>query len=106
MLLGIRPNALTLSDASAERGGLAGTVTLVEHVGAASVIAVKLSDGATAHDEEGAVPGEIMVTVQGYSDLKPGAAVSVELDLSEAVLFSRSTSRRLETSAASATSAV
>ncbi|MGO4282728.1 ABC transporter ATP-binding protein [Bosea sp. TAB14] len=95
VLLGIRPNALTLSDASASGGGLAGTVSLVEHVGAESVVAVKLSDGATAHDEEGAVPGEIMATVQGYSDLQPGAAVSIGLDLSEVVLFSRSTGQRI-----------
>ena len=75
--------------------GLFGTVSLVEHVGAESVIAVKLSDGTTAHEEEGAVPGEIMVTVQGYSELKPGDPVTLGADLSEAVLFSRATGRRI-----------
>ncbi|QEL24966.1 ABC transporter ATP-binding protein [Bosea sp. F3-2] len=95
VLLGIRPNALTLALPASGTGGLAGTVSLVEHVGAESVIAVKLSHAGTAHEEEGAVPGEIMVTTQGYSDLEPGTAVTVGLDLSEAVLFSRSSGERL-----------
>jgi len=94
VLLGIRPNALTLAPPGGTTG-LAGTVSLVEHVGAESVIAVKLSHAGTAHEEEGAVPGEIMITEQGYSDLAPGAAVTVGLDLSEAVLFSRNTGERL-----------
>ncbi|WP_420102920.1 ABC transporter ATP-binding protein [Bosea sp. (in: a-proteobacteria)] len=100
VILGIRPNALTVSPAAGEQAGvgqagLFGTVSLVEHVGAESVIAVKLSDGTTAHEEEGAVPGEIMVTVQGYSELKPGDPVTLGADLSEAVLFSRETGRRI-----------
>ncbi|ACL60509.1 ABC transporter ATP-binding protein [Methylobacterium nodulans] len=99
VLLGIRANALALG-APGGAGGLAGTVSLVEHVGAESVVAVKLSQVRTAHDEEGAVPGEIMVTASGYSDLKPGDAVTVGLDLSEAVLFSRSTGVRLVASLA------
>jgi multiple sugar transport system ATP-binding protein len=41
-----------------------------------------------------------MVTVPGYSDLKPGAAVTVHLDLSEAVLFSRDTGERIVSSLA------
>jgi multiple sugar transport system ATP-binding protein len=94
VLLGIRPNALTLA-APGGQGQLAGTVSLVEHVGAESVVAVKLSHAATAHDEEGAVAGEIMITTQGYSELKPGDPVSVVPDLSEAVLFSRSTGEQL-----------
>ncbi|POR49256.1 ABC transporter ATP-binding protein [Bosea psychrotolerans] len=94
VLLGIRPNALTLA-APGGQGQLTGTVSLVEHVGAESVVAVKLSHAATAHDEEGAVPGEIMITTQGYSELKAGDPVSVVPDLSEAVLFSRSTGERL-----------
>jgi len=94
ILLGIRPNALTLG-AAGVAGQLAGQVSLVEHVGAESVVAVKLSHASTAHDEEGAVPGEIMITTQGYSDLEPGDQVSVVADLSEAVLFSRATGERL-----------
>ena len=94
VLLGIRPNVMTLARLG-DSGQLAGTVNLVEHVGAESVIAVKLLHAATAHDEEGAVPGEIMITTQGYSDLRQGDSVSVAVDLSEAVLFSRSTGAQL-----------
>lgn len=94
VLLGIRPNALTLGTPGAA-GGLAATVSLVEHAGAESVVAVKLSHATTSHEEEGAVAGEIMITASGYSDLKPGDAVTVGLDLSEAVLFSRSTGQRM-----------
>ena len=94
VLLGIRPNVMTLARLG-DPGQLAGTVNLVEHVGAESVIAVKLLHATTAHDEEGAVPGEIMITTQGYSDLRQGDSVSVAVDLSEAVLFSRATGAQL-----------
>jgi len=99
VLLGIRPNAMTLAKLG-DSGQLAGTVSLVEHVGAESVIAVKLLHAATAHDEEGSVPGEIMITTQGYSDLRHGDRVSVAVDLSEAVLFSRATGAQLSASVA------
>jgi multiple sugar transport system ATP-binding protein len=97
-LLGIRPGALSLAGAATE-GAMTGKVSLVEHVGAESVVAIQLDAAQTAHDEEGAVPGEIMVTVPGYSDLKPGDAVGLVPDLAEAVLFSRETGRRLAASA-------
>lgn len=96
VLLGVRPNALTLGNPGIA-GGLAGTVSLVEHVGAESIVAVKLLHAKTAHDEEGAVAGEIMITVPGYSNLQPGDSVTVGMDLSEVVLFSRSTGERLRT---------
>jgi len=99
VLLGIRPNAMTIARLG-DPGRLAGLVTLVEHVGAESVIAVKLLHAATAHDEEGAVPGEIMITTQGYSDLRHGDRVFVAVDLSEAVMFSRATGAQLSSSAA------
>ena len=36
-----------------------------------------------------------MITAPGYSELAPGAAVTIGLDLSEAVLFSAETGQRL-----------
>ncbi|KRD99984.1 sugar ABC transporter [Bosea sp. Root381] len=99
LLLGIRPGALTIG-APGEAGGLSGTVSLVEHVGAESVIAVGLAQARTAHEEEGEVAGEIMVTASGYSDLARGKPVTVGLNLSEAVLFSAENSRRLGDDAA------
>lgn len=94
VLLGIRPGALAIHPAGTA-GGLSGSVSFVEHVGAESVIAVGLAKARTAHPEEGEVPGEIMVTAAGYSEREQGEAVSLSLDLSEAVLFSAEDGRRL-----------
>ena len=99
VLLGIRPGAVTVG-AAAGPIGLKGMVSFVEHVGAESVIAVTLAQARTAHEEEGEVAGEIMVTAPGYSDLARGASVTLGLDLSEAVLFSAETGARLGTDAA------
>ncbi len=59
------------------------------------MIAVGLAQARTAHPEEGEVPGEIMVTAAGYSEREQGEAVSLSLDLTEAVLFSAEDGRRL-----------
>jgi multiple sugar transport system ATP-binding protein len=86
VMLGIRPNAISLAHPS-DPDAIAGIITLVEHVGAESIIAVKLKDAHTAHDEEGAGGDEVMVTVPGYTDYEAGATVGLRLDLSEASLF-------------------
>jgi multiple sugar transport system ATP-binding protein len=93
VLVGIRPNALTVTPEA--EGTLAGKVALVEHVGAESVIDVKLDRATTAHREEGEGRNEVMITHLGYSDLRANDAVRVRLDLSEAVLFSPDTGLRL-----------
>jgi len=85
ILLGIRPNAMSTSG----DGGLAGRVVLVEHVGAESIVSVKLDNARTAHSDDGVAGDEAMVVEQGYSDLRAGQGVRVGLDLAEAVLFSR-----------------
>jgi len=93
VLVGIRPNALTI--VSGHDQALAGTVALVEHVGAESVIDVRLDHATTAHREEGEGRNEVMITESGYSDLHANDAVSVAVDLSEAVLFSPESGLRL-----------
>ena len=93
MLVGVRPNALTI--VSGHDHALAGTVALVEHVGAESVIDVRLDQATTAHREEGEGRNEVMITESGYSDLHANDVVSVAVDLSEAVLFSPESGLRL-----------
>ena len=94
LLLGVRPPAMTLSPAPGA-ATLPGTVGLVEHVGAESVVAVRLDGVETLHDAEDGLPSTVMVTVPGYSELKVGEAVHVGLDLDHAVLFDRTTGARL-----------
>ena len=93
VLVGIRPNSLTI--AAEGEGTLAGKVALVEHVGAESVIDVRLDHATTAHREEGEGRNEVMITEQGYSDLRANDAVSVAVDLTDAVLFSPDSGLRL-----------
>lgn len=94
VVLGIRPNALSLQRSGT---GLAGRVALVEHVGAESLVAVALEQARTLHDEEGAASAELMVTVPGYTDLAVGDSVSVGVDAAQAVLFDATTGRNLAT---------
>lgn len=91
-VLGVRPNALTVARAGQ---GLAGTVSLVEHVGAESLVAVRLTQAQTLHEEEGNAGADVMVTLPGYTDLRAGEAVVVGLDLAQAVLFDAATGRNL-----------
>ena len=93
VLVGIRPNAFTI--AAGREQTLAGKVALVEHVGAESVIDVRLDHATTAHREEGEGRNEVMITEQGYSDLRASEAVSVTVDLTDAVLFSPDSGLRL-----------
>lgn len=101
VLVGIRPNALTIVSGGDQ--ALAGTVALVEHVGAESVIDVRLDHATTAHREEGEGRNEVMITESGYSDLHANDAVSVAIDLSEAVLFAPESGLRLRPASESAT---
>ncbi|KDR88402.1 sugar ABC transporter [Agrobacterium sp. TS43] len=93
VLFGIRPNAIRLTP-ERQPGSVEGTVTLVEHIGAESVIAVTLSNARTAHREEGELDA-VMVTEQGYTGLKVGDPVSLAFNLDDAVLFSAETGLRL-----------
>jgi multiple sugar transport system ATP-binding protein len=93
VLVGIRPNSLTIVESG--DGTLAGKVALVEHVGAESVIDVRLDHATTAHREEGEGQNEVMITESGYSDLRANDTVRVGVDLTEAVLFSPDSGRRL-----------
>ncbi len=93
VLVGIRPNSLKIVGSG--EGALAGKIALVEHVGAESVIDVKLDHATTAHREEGEGRNEVMITESGYSDLRANDTVRVGIDLSEAVLFSPESGRRL-----------
>jgi len=104
VLVGIRPNSLTI--VSGHDQALAGTVALVEHVGAESVIDVRLDHATTAHREEGEGRNEVMITESGYSDLHANDVVSVAVDLSEAVLFSPESGLRLRPASQAATARV
>ena len=93
VLVGIRPNSLKI--AGSGEGALAGKIALVEHVGAESVIDVRLDHATTAHREEGEGRNEVMITESGYSDLRANDAVRVAVDLTDAVLFSPDSGLRL-----------
>lgn len=92
VILGIRPNHLQIEVGAA---GVPGAVSLVEHVGAESLVAVSLDNATTAHDEEGLAPNDVMVTMSGYSSLAMGQRISLQFDLGEAVLFSATTGQNL-----------
>ena len=95
VLLGVRPEALTIASAG-DPDTLAGEVALVEHIGAESLIAVKLKHAGTAHDEdEEQKQSGVMATTPGYSDLQVGDPVAVGVTLSEAVFFSSQTGEQL-----------
>jgi multiple sugar transport system ATP-binding protein len=97
VLLGIRPNALAISSptTSPTSAGLAGSVSLVEHVGAESIITVRLDSAKTIHDRDGGTVEEIMITAAGYSALNAGDRVCVSANLLECVLFSSGTGERI-----------
>ena len=85
VLLGVRPNAMSVGGDA----GLAGRVVLVEHVGAESIVSIRLDNARTAHSDEGEAGDEVMVAEQGYSSLQPAQAVRIAVDLGDAVLFAR-----------------
>ena len=95
VLLGVRPNHFSIAT---DATGLAGVVSLVEHIGAESLVAVTLHSTKTAHDEEGVVPNEVMVTAPGYSELSAREPVLLQVNLDEAVLFSAKTGENLASS--------
>jgi multiple sugar transport system ATP-binding protein len=95
VLLGVRPNALVVVPLDGQ--GLPGAVTLVEHVGAESIITVRLDSARTAHDRDGGSAEEIMVTETGYSDLRAGDRVRVSADLAQSVVFAADTGQRIST---------
>ena len=98
VLLGIRPNSLAIVDPQDKRG-LAGTVSLVEHIGADSIITIKLDSVKTAHegDSESDASDEIMLTKSGYSNLSAGSRVGVMMNLDHASIFSTSSGQRIST---------
>ena len=93
LLLGVRPKALVIG--RPQTPGLAGTVTLVEHLGVDSIVTVRLADAQTSHAGEDIPDAEIMVVVPDYSDLAIGDAVSVGVDPAKAVYFDSATGMRL-----------
>jgi len=98
VILGVRPHRFSVGADSS--GALAGKVSLVEHVGSESSVAVSLHTARTAHDEEGSAPDEMMMVLPGYSPLRAGQDVALVPDLGEAVLFSAQTGQNLTDGAA------
>ena len=94
VLVGVRPSALSIVHDAAQ-AGLAGTVALVEHVGAESIVTIRLDTASTAHDRDGGVANEIMLTESGYSTLRIGSPVRVSPDLAQAVVFAGDTGKRI-----------
>lgn len=95
ILLGLRPEALSIT-LTGGSGTLAGTATLVEHIGAQSLVSVKLTNAETAHEDEEQDQSGVTAVTQGYTTLQVGHPVNVGIDLSDAVLFSPQTGERLE----------
>jgi multiple sugar transport system ATP-binding protein len=93
VLLGVRPNAITLTT-EPRPGSLRGEVVMVEHVGADSIIAVRLTDGRTAHNDDGDLDA-VMVTVPGYCELSMGQPVSLTIDPDQPILFSATSGQRI-----------
>jgi multiple sugar transport system ATP-binding protein len=100
VIVGVRPNRFTLAPVDAS--SLSGTVSLVEHIGAESVVAVALTGARTSHDEEGSAADEAMVVLAGYSPLQAGQSVALQPDLCDAALFSAQTGQNLIPIAAAA----
>ncbi len=97
LLVGVRPSALSIEPVGSP-GTIAGEVALVEHIGAESLISVRLAQARTGHEEEEQSRDEVMATSSGYSDLRPGDRVGLRPDLAEAVLFSAESGRRVAAS--------
>jgi multiple sugar transport system ATP-binding protein len=95
VLLGVRPSAVTIQPVGTT-GGIAATVALVEHIGAESLVALRLDHARTAHEED---QSEVMAVVQGYSELRSGQAVSLALELADTVLFGAADGQRIDAGA-------
>jgi multiple sugar transport system ATP-binding protein len=94
VLVGLRPEALAIVEPG-NPDSIAGEVAMVEHIGAESLVSVKLRLAATAHEEEEQEQGGVMATAPGYSELKVGDQVAIGLNLSDTVFFSAQTGERL-----------
>jgi multiple sugar transport system ATP-binding protein len=92
VLLGVRPSAVAIQPAGTP-GGVAASVALVEHIGAESLVALRLDQARTAHEED---QSEVMAVVQGYSELQPGQAVNLVFGTDDAVLFGAADGHRLD----------
>ncbi|CAO3439609.1 ABC transporter ATP-binding protein [Azospirillum doebereinerae] len=92
--LGLRPGSFGIVPPGQGKS-LAGTVTLVEHVGAESLISVKLSGIRTAHDDDGGPTDEVMVSAPGYSELRVGEAVGLDCHLKDFSLFDQDSGLRV-----------
>ena len=93
VLFGIRPNAIAIARAPGA-ASVAGTVAMVEHVGAESIIAVRLTGTRTAHEADDSMDA-VMITVPGYAELQAGDEVHLSFDAEQSVLFSAQTGERL-----------
>ena len=91
VLLGIRPNAISIGQ---KEGAVPGRVVIVEHIGAESIIGVRLDEARTAHEADQSMDA-VMVTVPGYTELAVGDAAYLSFDPAQAVLFSSTSGERL-----------
>jgi multiple sugar transport system ATP-binding protein len=100
VIVGVRPNRFAI--AVDQPSSLGGTVSLIEHVGAESSVAVSLRTARSLHDEEGSAANEVMLVLPGYSALRAGQDVALFPDLSDAVLFSAESGQNLVPATATA----
>jgi multiple sugar transport system ATP-binding protein len=94
VIAGIRPTDLTIHEEAAA-GSTPAVVSLVEHLGTHSIIAVQLENVSTRHDED-QQDDSIMVMVDGYSQLKINQRVFVSMDVDKIILFDHDTGKSLE----------
>lgn len=76
-------------------GSTPATVSLVEHLGTHSNVALRLDDVATHHDED-QQDDLVMVVVEGYSQLEINHKVHVTVDVGKITLFDQATGARIE----------
>ncbi|MBX4970010.1 multiple sugar transport system ATP-binding protein [Rhizobium binae] len=91
ILFGIRPNAISIGP---KAGATPGRVVMVEHIGAESVIGVRLDEARTAHEADQSIDA-VMITVPGYTDLTVDDVVGLSFDPTQAVVFAATTGERL-----------
>jgi multiple sugar transport system ATP-binding protein len=94
VIAGIRPTDLAIRE-QPFAGSTSATVSLVEHLGTHSNVALRLDGVATRHDEE-QQDDLVMVTVDGYSQLKIDQRVFVSVDVDKITLFDQASGKRLE----------
>ncbi|MCF3934045.1 ABC transporter ATP-binding protein [Acuticoccus sp. M5D2P5] len=96
VIVGVRPGSFTIhTEAAPDR--IAGKVSLVEHLGTHSIVAIRLDDANVLFDDD-QDDSSIMVQIDGYSELSINEPVHVSIDPHEITFFDHETGERTATS--------